>query len=442
MTEGERVVGEERARSMHRTWTSVLADHREYEVGETESVRRQPPVTRLKVEDDQQDLLEATIDDYRRGCQLATDMAWPDTNAKSDVQPLAYDAVREETELGSQHAILATHQAAEAITGCHEHERQGRRTSKPEFTAPTVTYDTRTMTLFDDYTVSLSTVDGRVRCPLVLPQKDDGYQWQFLDEDRWEATESTLTVREGTYYLHIGFRRHPTETEREAMTDETAGRGTVLGVDLGVTNLAVTSTGLFVSGGELAHWQSEYEKRRGSLQQTGTRWAHENIQSVGRKEDGRFTILVHEASNAIVKEAIEHDCTHIAFENLNDIRERLPGATWHHRWAFRRLFEFVSYKAVEHGIRVRQVDPRYTSQQCSRADCGCTLEENRDGEDFHCLKCGYEVHADYNAAKNVAVKYAKKLRRSHTPSGGGAPVDVPLNSGLLTVEGPATVVVG
>ncbi len=410
-------------------------------MADQEYVRR-TAVTRLEVSDDQQDLLEATIGDYRRGCQLATDMAWPDTNTKSDVQPLAYDAVREQTELGSQHAILATHQAAEAITGCHEHEQQGRRTSKPEFTAPTITYDSRTMTLFDDHTVSLSTVDGRVRCPLVLPQDDDGYQWQFLDDDRWEVTESTLTVRGGTYYLHIGFRRYPTAAEREALSDETAGHGTVLGVDLGVTNLAVTSTGLFVSGGELTHWQSEYENRRGSLQQTGTRWAHENIKSVGRKEDGRFTILVHEASNAIVEEAVENGCTHIAFEDLTDIRERLPGATWHHRWVFHRLFEFVSYKAVEAGIRVRQVNPEYTSQRCSHTDCGFTNKENRDGGDFRCLKCGYEVHADYNAAKNVAVKYARKLRRSHMSSGGGAPVDVPLNSGLLTVEGPATVVVG
>lgn len=35
------------------------------------------------------------------------------------------------------------------------------------------------MTLFDDHTVSLATVAGRVRCSLVLPQDEDGYQWQF-----------------------------------------------------------------------------------------------------------------------------------------------------------------------------------------------------------------------------------------------------------------------
>jgi putative transposase len=92
------------------------------------------------------------------------------------------------------------------------------------------------------------------------------------------------------------------------------------------------------------------------------------------------------------------------------------------------------------------VNPKNTSRQCSRTDCGFTHPDNRpctDGQDeFCCLKCGYEVHADYNAAKNIAVKYAKKLHRLHTSSDGGAPVDVPLNSGLLTIEGPAAVVVG
>ncbi|EMA52214.1 RNA-guided endonuclease InsQ/TnpB family protein [Halococcus salifodinae] len=401
---------------------------------------RRTAVTRLSVRDEQRELLEATIDAYRDGCQIAADIAWPEKKSKRDIHPLAYDSIRNDTELTSQHAILATHQAAEAIASCHERRSKGLKTSKPVFTAPTVTYDTRTMTLFEDDTVSLSTVGGRIRCPLVLPEDDDGYQWQFIENERWEMTESTLTARDGAYYLHMGFRRFRTEREREA-NQETAEDGTVLGVDVGVNNLAVTSTGLFVSGGELTHWQNEYEKRRGSLQRTGTRWAHENIQSVGRKENGRCTILLHEASNVILEEARENDCTHLAFEDLTDIRERLPHATWHHRWAFRKLFAFVSYKAVEDGITVRQVNPQYTSRKCSYTDCGFTHVDNRDGDSFECLKCGYAIDADYNAAKNIAVKYAKKLRRSHMPSDGGVSVDIPLNSGSLTVEGSTTVVV-
>ena len=45
-----------------------------------------------------------------------------------------------------------------------------------------------------------------------------------------------------------------------------------------------------------------------------------------------------------VTEAIEHDCDVIVFEDLTNIRERLPHTKWHHIWAFRRLFEYVEYK--------------------------------------------------------------------------------------------------
>jgi putative transposase len=88
---------------------------------------RRTAITRLEVSDEQRNLLEETISEWKQGCQLATDMAWGQCNAKSDVQPLAYDDVREHTDLGSQHAILATHQAAQAITGCIEQIRDGQR---------------------------------------------------------------------------------------------------------------------------------------------------------------------------------------------------------------------------------------------------------------------------------------------------------------------------
>jgi hypothetical protein len=87
-----------------------------------------------------------------------------------------------------------------------------------------VKYDTRTITLFDDGTVSLSTTASRVRCDLALPDDDDGYQQQYLDSDEWSPTESTLTARDGEYFLHIGLRRHKSDAERNTAED-----GTVLG---------------------------------------------------------------------------------------------------------------------------------------------------------------------------------------------------------------------
>ncbi len=123
---------------------------------------------------------------------------------------------------------------------------------------------------------------------------------------------------------------------------------------------------------------------------------------------------------------------------MTDIRERLPQAKWHHLWAFRRLFEYVEYKAPERGVTAKQVGPNHTSQRCSRTDCGFTHEANRDGEHFRCQKCGYEVNADYNAAKNIGVRYARKrkhrLRSSPKSGSGDAPVDVRVNGGMLNGE--------
>ncbi|NHN46460.1 IS200/IS605 family element transposase accessory protein TnpB [Halostella sp. JP-L12] len=385
-------------------------------------------ITRLEVTDEQRDLLEDTISEWKRGCQIATDMAWGKCNAKSDVQPLAYDTVREDTDLGSQHAILATHQAAQAITGCIERRSKGKKVSKPTFTAPTVKYDTRTMTLFDDDTVSLSTTENRVRCDLALPEADDGYQRQYLDSDSWSVTESTLTTRDGDYFLHIGFRRHKNDTERNTAED-----GTVLGVDLGIENLAVTSTAYFFSGRELTHDLREFEKVRTGLQQTGTRSAHRTLEQSSGRELRYIRDVLHRASNAIVTEALRYECDIIAFEDLTHIRDR-TGASWGHKWAFRTLYEQVEYKAEAVGISVKQVGSAYTSTRC--AECGFTADENRPTRtDFCCQKCESEANADYNAAKNIGMRYIRRGQQSSRRTGDS---QLALKSGTVTLSGGFT----
>ena len=389
---------------------------------------RRTAITRLSVDGEQRELLEETISEWKRGCQLATDMAWGKCNTKSDVQPLAYDTVREDTDLGSQHAILATHQAAQAITGCIERRSKGKKVSKPIFTAPTVKYDTRTMTLFDDDTVSLSTTKSRVRCELALPDAEDGYQRQYLDSDTWSVTESTLTARDGDYFLHIGFRRDKTDAELNTVED-----GTVLGVDLGIENLAVTSTASFFSGRELTHDLREFEKVRAGLQQTGTRSAHRTLEQSSGRELRYVRDVLHQASNAIVDEALRHDCNVIAFEDLTHIRDR-TGASWGHKWAFRTLYEQVAYKAEAEGILLKQVGSAYTSKRC--AECGFTADENRPTRNnFRCVKCESEANADYNAAKNIGMRYVRRGQQSSRRTGNS---QLALKSGTVTPSGGFT----
>jgi len=40
----------------------------------------------------------------------------------------------------------------------------------------------------------------------------------------------------------------------------------------------------------------------------------------------------------------------IAFENLTNIRDRMPDARKFHEWAFNRLYDYASYKAKGRGI--------------------------------------------------------------------------------------------
>ncbi|MEF8843187.1 MAG: transposase, partial [Haloarculaceae archaeon] len=178
------------------------------------------------------------------------------------------------------------------------------------------------------------------------------------------------------------------------------------------------------------HWRREYERRRRSLQERGTRWAYEAIGSVARKEKGRFRQLIHRLANELVREAIEHDCSTIVFEDLTDIRSRLPEASWHHLWAFRRLTDYVAYKAPGYGVDVEFTHPENTSTRCSK--CGTIDSDARTADRFHCAECGYRNHADYNAAKNIGYQY---LCRQQNADDGGAPVGVRLNSGMLTPEG-------
>ncbi len=170
------------------------------------------------------------------------------------------------------------------------------------------------------------------------------------------------------------------------------------------------------------------------MQRTGTRSAHLSIRSMNDREHCWMQDELHRASNRILDEARDHECTHIAFENLTDIRNRMAGAKRFHAWTFRRLFEYVEYKAEMYGIEVEQVSPAYTSQRCSK--CGSLHESSRRSKHrFKCQKCEYELNADYNASKNIARKLLKKLHSGQTSSSGGAPCQCALTSGTLNLNG-------
>jgi IS605 OrfB family transposase len=258
-----------------------------------------------------------------------------------------------------------------------------------------------------------------------------------MDSDEWSKQGAKLRYdhQTDTYYLHVSVKQ-----EREDSSEEAESR-TVLGVDRNVDGyLAVTSTGAFIGNADLLnHKRREYERRRARLQQQGTRSAHLTIQSIGDTFANWSEDFLHQASERLVQEAMSRGCSVIVFEDLEQIRERISNASKFQQWAFRELRRQTEYKARAEGIAVESVHPAYTSQRCSHTECGFTHEDNRDGDEFTCQKCGKELHADYNAARNIAHRYVQNRLKSGS---GRATHHLALKSGTLTENGeysPSTV---
>ena len=179
-------------------------------------VRRTVPV-KLDVTESDAALLHDTIDEFRDAANYVVRHARGDDGyvitSKRRLHDRTYADVREATDL---HANL------------------------PRFTSPFLEYDKRSATFHDDH-ASLSTVGGRITAEYVLPGEDHNTPHTvYLFSDDYETTGATLHDRETTdeFYLHV-------RTTADVDAPDPRENGTVLGVDLGVENIAVTSTGVF-----------------------------------------------------------------------------------------------------------------------------------------------------------------------------------------------------
>jgi len=390
---------------------------------------------KLDVPDERCDDLHQTKDQFLHCANTTAAWAWrhPDeycVTSKQQAENALYERLRNETALTANLVQKEIRRAIEATKSGVARLKKGETTSQPHFDAWSVVYDKRSATFHRDH-VSLSTVNGRVECEYVIPDDPTGTPiGEFLLNEDYEFRMSTLQYDRSTdsFYLHARMRRTTDEHEQSTGVSSDAKHRTVLGVDLNVDgSLAVTSTGEFIGNAdEMNHRRREFEKTRGSMQQTGTRSAHLSIQSMDDREHRWIQDELHRASNQILDEARDHGCTHVAFENLTDIRDRIAGAKRFHVWAFRRLYEYVEYKAEMLDIGIEQVSPAYTSRRCSK--CGFTHETNRRSKhQFVCQKCDYELNADYNASKNIARKLLKRLRSGQKSSSGRRTLSVCAN---------------
>jgi len=209
----------------------------------------------------------------------------------------------------------------------------------------------------------------------------------------------------GNVELHLtgdGVTAHISYIE-DISTVEMDSCSSVLGVDCGQRVLYASAVraddGDVVdvhveSGDEQRHYRERLSNTQSRRQQSGAK-----SRAVGVSERQRYTEQVmHTASRQIVDQATEQMPCCIVLEDLTGYRDTAQAPN--HEWPYGSLQSKIAYKATGAGVPVRSVDPAYTSQRCRK--CGTTDRASRQGIDFVCTSCGYDVHADVNAAMNVA----------------------------------------
>lgn len=208
--------------------------------------------------------------------------------------------------------------------------------------------------------------------------------------------ESDLLCRDGVWFLVA-----TCEVPEAALNTTPDG---FVGVDLGIANIATTSSGYRAAGRKVNRHRRRQQELRAKLQKKGTKSAKRVLRRQRRREARFATDVNHCVSKRIVAEA-ERTSRGIALEELTGIRQRVrlrkPQRAALHSWAFAQLGDFITYKALRAGVPVVFVDPAYTSQQC--ADCDYIDKKNRvDQATFTCRSCGVVAHADRNASRTIA----------------------------------------
>ncbi|WP_327722362.1 transposase [Streptomyces sp. NBC_00490] len=254
-------------------------------------------------------------------------------------------------------------------------------------------YDDRCLSWqYDQQTVSIWTTSGRLKSVRFVCSAD---ALKTLRAHR--QGESDLIERDGVFYLIATC---------EVPEAEQYGPDGFIGVDLGIANIATTSTGYLAAGRGLGRYRKRQLVLRAKLQKKRTKSAKRRLKARARKEARHVANQNHIISKTIVTEA-ERTGRGLSLEELKGIRSRVrlrkPQRVALHSWAFAQLADFIVYKAKRAGVPLVFVDPAYTSQTC--AACGHVDKRNRvDQQLFICRGCGVVAHADRNASHNIATR--------------------------------------
>lgn len=299
------------------------------------------------------------------------------------LQTKFYKDIRALFNIGAQAACLICAKVADA----YKLDTKTQRAFRP---LGSIAFDIRNLKiLMEKQVASIWTLDGRTRVPFLCGE----YQLDVLRKGLIKQSD-LVRRRDGQWFLMVAVTL-PDAEELKA-TD-------VIGVDMGIAEIAADSDGNKHSGSILNKIRHRNKSLRKKLQRKGTKSAKRLLKKRSAKESRFARDTNHVISKKIVSLAKRTNRA-IALEDLKDIGRRIRvrknqryGLS---SWSFHQLGSFIQYKAAMAGVPVIFIDPHYTSQRCS--ECGHIARANRKTRsEFLCVKCGHSSHADTNGSLNI-----------------------------------------
>ena len=339
---------------------------------------------KLNSTDEQFTVLKETLEIANKACNYISETAFEKKIFNQfSIHKLVYHKAKNKFGLSAQMAVRCIKKVSDA----YKLDKKVQRTFKSHSGQP---YDERIFRLMKDDHVSIWTLEGRQKIPFQCGE----YQRKLIENQHGEV--DLLFIR-GVFYVAIVC---------DVDEDTLINPQDVLGIDLGIVSLAVSSEGKFYSGKQINEYQQKMSHRRKNLQKKGTKPAKRKLKQLSGKQSRFQKDTNHIISKTIVADAKRLSCA-IALENLTGIRNRIKarkrGRTRLHNWAFYQLRQFVVYKAQRFGIPVFFVDPKNTSRECPK--CHHIEKSNRKTRDlFVCKSCGFSQLADFVAAQNIRAR--------------------------------------
>ena len=236
--------------------------------------------------------------------------------------------------------------------------------------------------------ISISSINGRKKITFQTHRLIEKYK-------DWKPIAGMLCFKQKQLYLNLVVEKDSPQINLGGIEIQKD----ILGIDRGINNILVCSNNLFYNSKHLKKIKGKYQYLKVVLQKKGTKSAKHHVKLLSKKE----TRFVSDTNHRLSKWIANSGFKVFVLEDLKDMKHKKNGRKFNKKlgsWSFKQFETYLKYKAEERQKLVISVNPKYTSQTCSHCDYKDKL--NRKRSNFKCLQCGFEIHADLNASRNIA----------------------------------------